>query len=123
MVSDDVKMGRFVEAASSEHHTAAHGLAMDAIGLHPGTKQYILDHRLADVAGHLYTHPELVRDQDEGEQLDTVKGIRAKLDGGGSADEDDDNAKTGKYLGARNTRSSDAYQSLRVQKREQGRRY
>lgn len=122
MASDDVKRGRFVEAASSEHHAAAHDLAMDAIGLHPGTRQYILDHKLADVAGHLYTHPELVRDQDEGEQLDTVKGLREKLAGGNASDEADANAKTGAYLGARNVRASDRFAALQVQKREQGRR-
>jgi hypothetical protein len=112
MISDDVKLGRFVEAGSAEHHAAAHGLAMDAIGLHPGTKQYLLDHRLADVAGHLYSHPDLVRDKDEGEQLDAVKQVRSKL--AGAPSEDDENAKTAAYLGPRNVRKSDNFRTMKA---------
>ena len=121
-MASDVTMGRFIEAASSEHHAAAHDVAMDAIGLHPGTRQYILDHKLADVAGHLYTHPELVRDQDEGEQLDTVKKLSAKVAGGNDSEEADANEKTDSYLGARGVRTSDRFAALKVQKRESGRR-
>lgn len=103
-MANDVTMGRFIEAAHSRHHAAAHGLAMDAIGLHPGPKQYILDHKLADVAGHLYAHPELVRDKDEGEQLDAVKQVREKLAGGDDSETDEEIKKTARYLGDRNQR-------------------
>jgi hypothetical protein len=121
-MASDVTMGRFIEAASSGHHAAAHDVAMDAIGLHPGSKQYLLDHKLADVAGHLYTHPELVRDQDEGEQLDTVKKLRAKIAGGKDSEEADANEKTDGYLGPRGVRASDRFAALKVQQRENNRR-
>lgn len=57
-----LSMARYAEAARAHHNSRSdHEQAMyerdiDALGFHPGTKQHIIDHGMADVVGHLHAN-------------------------------------------------------------------
>jgi hypothetical protein len=110
-------MARYVEAERAHHDLnpeVEHARAekhIDALGLHPATKQHIIDNGMADVVGHLHANTSermaIAALATSDKQIPALQKIRKKIVGGGGAtsETEDDNEATDEYIASRKKRA------------------